>query len=122
MQELELIWDEAVKDKDGILINDEYVLARSFKIENKDGRIIIRRFVSLSLEDVSEYEKTQILKSGWVVGTINLSLQFLERDIDDLNNKMRREVNGRRNGTYMIGLKTKRRELIKVYSRLMRKL
>ena len=122
MQELELIWDEAVKDKDGILINDEYVLARSFKIENKDGRIIIRRFVSLSLEDVSEYEKTQILKSGWVVGTINLSLQFLERDIDDLNHKMRREVNGRRNGTYMIGLKTKRRELIKVYSRLMRKL
>jgi hypothetical protein len=122
MQELELIWDEAVKDKDGILINDEYVLARSFKIENKDGRIIIRRFVSLSLEDVSEYEKTQILKSGWIVGTINLSLQFLERDIDDLNHKMRREVNGRRNGTYMIGLKTKRRELIKVYSRLMRKL
>lgn len=122
MRELEQVWLEAMESNNGVLINRSYIIDRSFKIENSNGRIIICKFTGHNLNPATDEDIEVIRTHGWIVGTIKLSLLSISAGLEGLNKKIRKEMNGRRNGKYRKGLDLKRKECMEVYSRLVRKL
>lgn len=114
------IWEQAVKEERENCGN--YIISRSFHIENVNGEIIIRRFIAHFLKEVSSDDILFLKEHGWVVGTIKLSVERMRLDLEKLNHKIRREMNGRRNKRCITGLNTKRAECFEVYSRLLKQL
>ena len=49
-------------------------------------------------------------------------MEYIRKDIDLINGKIKIEVNNRRNGKYIKGLKKRRADKMKIYQRLRNKL
>lgn len=122
------LWREAVLDFAGITLKDiynediEYVLSRSFKIEKKEEDIKIYKFIGYFWSEINEDEYQTIIENGWIMGTISLSLKKITNQLDEIETKIRSEVNTRKNNKYLITLKRRRSELMNIYSSLLKQI
>ena len=122
------LWREATLDFAGITLTDiynetiEYVLSRSFKIQKNEEDIRIYKFIGYFWSEINNEEYQTITDKGWVLGTISLSLSNISDQLDTIENKIRSEVNNRKNKKYLITLKRRRSELMKIYSQLLKQI
>jgi len=122
------LWREAVLDFAGITLKDiynediEYVLSRSFKIEKKEEDIKIYKFIGYFWSEINEDEYQTIVENGWIMGTISLSLKKITNQLDEIETKIRSEVNTRKNNKYLITLKRRRSELMNIYSSILKQI
>jgi len=49
-------------------------------------------------------------------------MEFIRRDIDRINDRIKLEMNGRKNGKFIKGLKRRRSQKIEVYTKRMKEL
>jgi len=122
------LWREATLDFAGITLTDiynetiEYVLSRSFKIQKNEEDIRIYKFIGYFWSEINNEEYQTITDKGWVLGTISLSLSNISDQLDTIENKIRSEVNNRKNKKYLITLKRRRSELMNIYSQLLKQI
>jgi len=122
------LWREATLDFAGITLTDiynetiEYVLSRSFKIQKNEEDIRIYKFIGYFWSEINKEEYQTITDKGWVLGTISLSLSNISDQLDTIENKIRTEVNNRKNKKYLITLKRRRSELMNIYSQLLKQI
>jgi len=69
---------------------------------------------------LQDYE--MFLEYGWVIGVYMLALQNYKRKLEVIENKMRNEINSRKNDRYIKGLKKARKEILDKYRRTSKKL
>ncbi|HAI17785.1 MAG TPA: hypothetical protein DCM10_07070, partial [Xanthomarina gelatinilytica] len=62
------------------------------------------------------------LEYGWVIGIHKMSLRNKKRKLNLIENKMRSEVNSRKNDKHIKSLKKYRKEILKEYIRITKKL
>ena len=122
MYRLDQIWEQANQEERGLLICGRYFISRGFKISCDNGDISIGKYVDDDLVPLDDGEMDLLLASGWVLGTILLSMEFIRRDIDRINDLIKLEMNGRKNGKLIKGLKRRRSQKIEVYTKRMKEL
>jgi hypothetical protein len=122
MYRLDQIWEQANREERGLLICDRYFIARGFKISCDNRDISVGKYVDDDLVPLDDVEMDLLLASGWVLGTILLSMEFIRRDIDRINDRIKLEMNGRKNGKFIKGLKRRRSQKIEVYTKRMKEL
>ena len=73
-------------------------------------------------QEITSEEYETFLEYGWVIGIHKMSLRNKKRKLNLIENKMRSEVNSRKNDKHIKSLKKYRKEILKEYIRITKKL
>ena len=118
MHSVEEIYQQALEDKDAYQSIDGSVINYGVKIQSFPSQTEILNcsrngdYFQVCNED--EYELFFI--HGWIKGGLRLSMMNYKRKLDMIEDKIRNEVNTRKNDKHIQKLKTNREELLIKYS------
>ena len=127
MHNLEDIFTQAEADTSGIqitMLNGKSIVNYGVKIQKFPSKIEILncgRSVDY-FNECNEDEYKLFFKYGWREGALRLSLSNYKRKLDMIEEKIRTEVNTRKNDKHIQRLKTSREKLLIKYSNRNRKL
>ncbi len=126
MYKLTDIFNQANTDEVSINIDGvgyEARLRQGIKITKEDNTFhIFNTTIGVFYQEISEEQYQTFYEYGWVIGVHKLALINYKRKLRVVENKMRNEVNTRKNDKHIKTLKKARLTLIESYRRASNKL
>jgi hypothetical protein len=126
MYKLTDIFNQANTDEVSINIDGvgyEARLRQGIKITKEDNTFhIFNTTIGVFYQEISEEQYQTFYEYGWVIGVHKLALINYKRKLRVVENKMRNEVNTRKNDKHIKTLKKARLSLIESYRRASNKL
>tara|TARA_R100001460_G_scaffold58564_1_gene98395 strand:+ start:1071 stop:1469 length:399 start_codon:yes stop_codon:yes gene_type:complete len=126
MYKLTDIFNQANTDEVSINIDGvgyEARLRQGIKITKEDNTFhIFNTTIGVFYQEISEEQYQTFYEYGWVIGVHKLALINYKRKLRVVENKMRNEVNTRKNDKHIKTLKKARLNLIESYRRASNKL
>tara|TARA_Y100001937_G_scaffold128005_1_gene202025 strand:- start:8339 stop:8749 length:411 start_codon:yes stop_codon:yes gene_type:complete len=124
---LEDIWNEAVKDVNSTFSHmpkGESILGSGVKIQKFLDRIEILNTSKGGdyFQELNKEEYKFFFKDGWKIGSVNLALSNYAYKLNVIEQKIKTEVNTRKNDKHIQNLKNKRESILKKYSKQTSKL
>ena len=127
MYSLEKIFNQSIKDKLAIhhhVKTKEIVINYGYKIQKFENSIEILNCAKGGdyFQECTKEEYKNFYKNGWVKGCVLNNLENCKRKLEIIEDKMRVEVNTRKNDKFIQHLKLRRESILNKYTNLKNKL
>ena len=128
MCSLESVWDDAFSQHDAFHMvyaykNTECLVYKGFKIESDDKhKIHIYKPKGEVYEELKSYEYTIVCEYGWRKGVLKLVLNSYQHKLSIISDKIRDEVNTRRNDKHLKSLKSSRQRIMDSYLKVVKQI
>ena len=123
MRSLESVFREAMEDDFAGDLDDKYIESRvafGVKIardrETGDIEILNTSRGGDYYQEITKNEYDNFFKNGWRYGVYVVSLSNYRRKLDVIEQRIRAEINTRKNGRYIMGLKDMREHYLLKFS------
>ena len=120
---VESIWEDAFADEmsfhmTNAVTKTEALIFKGYKIEKSDGGIQMLRPVGEHYEELTGRGCELICNKGWRNGIYTLLLYQYQQELEVISDKIRSEVNTRRNDKHLRSLKKSRERITKDYAKI----
>tara|TARA_R100000773_G_C4221040_1_gene119886 strand:+ start:1762 stop:2157 length:396 start_codon:yes stop_codon:yes gene_type:complete len=120
---VESIWEDAFADEmsfhmTNAVTKTEALIFKGYKIEKSDIGIQMLRPVGEHYEELTRRGYELICNKGWRNGIYTLLLYQYQQELEIISDKIRREVNTRRNDKHLRSLKQSRERITKDYAKI----
>ena len=123
MCSIDTIWQDAFADEmsfhmTNVVTKTEALIFKGYMLDKSEGGIQMLRPVGEHYEELTKTGYEIICMKGWRNGIYTLLLFEYEQELEKISEKIRREVNTRRNDKHLRSLKQSRERITKDYAKI----
>lgn len=126
MYSLEQIYHQALKDRSSLVSTDKFpcIINYGLKVQRFNSKIEVLNcsYGSGYYREITDKEYGLLLKYGWVDGALRIDINNCHRKLKTIEDRIKNEINSRKNDKYIKGLKKRRETIIKRFTYLKKKL